>query len=500
MPLYPSLYQINTRIWLNELSRQHGRRLTLADVPDSALDTVAAHGFDWVWLLGVWQTGPVSRQISLTDPGLRAAYSEVLPDWRDEDVTGSPFAVQAYHVHADFGGDSALAQIRQRLAQRGLRLLLDFVPNHTALDHAWVRQSPKFYIPGDESDVLREPHNYQRVETTQGPRVLAHGRDPYFPGWTDTLQLNYRHPGFRQAMLGELTRIAGQCDGVRCDMAMLLLPDVIARTWGERSRPEGVSPVDTSFWPEAIAAVKARHPEFIFMAEVYWDLEWTLQQQGFDYTYDKRLYDRLHQQDSEAVRGHLLADAEYQRKSVRFLENHDEPRAAGAFLPGVHEAAAVVAMLVPGMRFFYEGELEGRRVRASIHMGRRLTEPVDAGLQAFYRQLLDALRRPEVRDGSWRLLACRAAWDGNGTWTRFLAFSWEHGTRRLLVVVNYGATQGQCRVELPFSNLRGRRWQLHDSLAEKPYDRDGNELSQPGLYVDLPAWGRHVFEVQPIGG
>ena len=112
-------------------------------------------------------------------------------------------------------------------------------------------------------------------------------------------------------------------------MAMLLLPDVIQRTWGDRSRPaDGTAPIDVSFWPEAIRAVRGEHPGFLFMAEVYWDLEWDLQQQGFDYTYDKRLYDRLHGRDAAGVRGHLCADAEFQHRSVRFLENHDEPRAA----------------------------------------------------------------------------------------------------------------------------------------------------------------------------
>src|SRR5262249_35078435 len=155
-------------------------------------------------------------------------------------------------------------------------------------------------------------------------------------------------------------RVTELCDGVRCDMAMLLLPDVFQRTWGNRSLPPGgVAPVDTPFWPEAIMAVRQRQPRCVFLAEVYWDLEWTLQQQGFDYTYDKRLYDRLHVRDAEGVRGHLWADLEFQRKSTRFLENHDEPRAAGAFPPQVHRAAATVAFLVPGMRFFHEGQLEG---------------------------------------------------------------------------------------------------------------------------------------------
>jgi hypothetical protein len=496
-PLYPSLYQINTRVWLQELGRQLGRRATFDDVADASLDHIAGLGFDWVWFLGVWQTGPAAREVSRTHPQWRQEYPRILPDMKNEDVSGSPFAIRDYAVHTDFGGGPALQRLRQRLQQRGLRLLLDFVPNHTAPDHPWSLERPEFFIRGTEADLTREPQNYCRRETRHGPMVLAHGRDPYFPGWPDTLQLNYRHPGLRDAMMGELTRVAGLCDGVRCDMAMLVLPDVFQRTWGERSLPwDGTPPVDAPFWPEAVARVRQKHPRFVFMAEVYWDLEWALQQQGFDYTYDKRLYDRLHAWDAGAVRGHLWADAEFQRKSVRFLENHDEPRAASVFPPKVHQAAAAVAFFVPGLRFFHEGQFEGRRIKPSLHLGRRPEEPTEPPIQEFYGRLLACLKRPEVREGRWQLLDCRPAWDGNPTWEHFLAFLWEGQQRqRLLITVNYGMTQGQCYVRLPLADLRSRRLLLRDLMSPARYERDGANLESRGLYLDMPEWGYHIFEM-----
>lgn len=288
-------------------------------------------------------------------------------------------------------------------------------------------------------------------------------------------------------------------------MAMLLLPEVFRRTWGDRARVDGGAiggAVPGPFWPTATAHVRQRHPDFLFMAEVYWGLEWELQQQGFDYTYDKELYDRLHRRDACSVAGHLRAEPDYQRKSVRFLENHDEPRAASEFPAGVHEAAAVLAFLVPGMRFFHDGQLEGRRHRLSMHLGRRPDEPIDEGLRDFYGRLLRCLRRPEVRHGAWRLLECRSAWGGNSTWDRFIAFDWrgrpgiEGG--RLLVCVNYGPTRGQCFVADPFAGeYTGRSVGLADVLHPVRYERDGAELAERGLYVDLPAWGVHLFDVQP---
>lgn len=497
---YPSLYQIHTRIWLAEMCRHSGRQPIFDIIADDVLDYIAEQGFEWVWFLGVWQTGPAGREVSLHHPAWRRHYEEILPDFMEGDVIGSPYAVQQYSVHAALGGNEALQRVRDRLRARGIRLLLDFVPNHTALDHPWVWERPEFYIHGTDEDLAREPQNYRRLATHGGLRVLAHGRDPYFPGWPDTLQLNYRHPALREAMTNELLKVSRLCDGVRCDMAMLMQPDVIRRTWGDKSRPvDGTPPVDAPFWPEAIARVRDLRPGFLFMAEVYWDLEWALQQQGFDYTYDKRFYDRIHARDASAIRGHLWADAEFQRKSVRFLENHDEPRAASAFPPAVHGAAAVLTYFVTGMRFFYEGQLEGRRMKANLHLGRRPEESVDPALQAFYQRLLQCLRRPEVRDGHWQLLPCLAAWEGNRTFERFIAYGWEGpGGERLLAAVNYGPTQSQCYVGLPFTDLRGRKFLLRDLLGPARYERDGNDLAARGLYLDLPEWGYHVFEMTAL--
>lgn len=494
--LHPSLYQINTRIWLRELGDRLGRPAQLADVPDADLDRLAGLGFDWLWPLGIWQTGPAGRNVSRTKPEWRREYQSLLPDLTEDDITGSPFAIQAYRVHGDFGNDQALAAFRKRLKERGMKLLVDFVVNHTALDHPWVFEHPEYYIAGDDIDLEREPHNYCRAETKVGPRVLAHGRDPYFLGWPDTLQLNYRCRAVRQAMSNELSKVAKQCDGVRCDMAMLVLPEVFERTWGTKSIPkDGTPPVDLPFWPEAIAQIRGQYPDFVFMAEVYWDLEWTLQQQGFDYTYDKRLYDRLEENNGEGVRDHLRADMDYQRRLVRFLENHDEPRAATAFARERYQSAAALTYLLPGVRFFHDGQLEGRRRRVPMHLGRRPAEAVDVAAQAFYGKLLETLKHPAARAGAWRLLDCRPAWSSNTTWRSFIVFTWETPGERLLIVVNYGGTQGQCYVTLSWPDLRDRTVALADRMSFYKYQRDGTSLLENGLYLDMPAYGYHVFDV-----
>jgi glycosidase len=368
--------------------------------------------------------------------------------------------------------------------------MLDFVPNHTAMDHPWVEDHPEFYIPGSEQDFARAPANYAMVRRKQGDVLVAHGRDPNFPAWPDTFQLDYGNPATQEAMIGELMKIANQCDGVRCDMAILILPDVFERTWQIRPRP---------FWPQAIQQVRKHFPDFCFLAEAYWDLEWTLQQQGFDYTYDKRLYDRLRDRQARPVREHFLAGLDFQDKLMRFLENHDEPRAAATFPPGVHEAAAVISFLCPGMRFFYQGQLQGRKKSVSPHLCRAPDEPVDESLERFYARLLAVLRQPAVRDGQWQLLQCEPAWEGNWTWDCILAFGWQGPDgQRLLGIVNFSANQSQCYVRLPFADLGDCSWRLQDVIDDATYDRDGTDLRTRGLYVDLAPWNASVFKLTQL--
>ncbi|MGD0291305.1 MAG: alpha-amylase family glycosyl hydrolase [Candidatus Binataceae bacterium] len=487
LPPQPSLYQINTRVWLTELSKSLGRPTTLDDIPDAEMDRLAEMGFDWIWLLSVWQTGPAAQQVSRSRPEWRQEFQATLPDLREEDIAGSGFAITGYTVHSNLGGDAALARLRERLKKRELRLMLDFVPNHMAPDHPWIDEHPDYFVRGSESDLARAPRNYCRVQTKSGALVLAYGRDPYFEGWPDTLQLNYGNPDLQQAMIGELERIAGQCDGVRCDMAMLVLPDVFERTWGIRA---------DLFWPKATESVRRAHPHFLFMAEVYWDLEWTMQQQGFDYTYDKRLYDRLREGHARPVREHLHAGLDYQNKLARFLENHDEPRAAATFPPRIHQAAAVITFLSPGLRFLHQGQFQGRRKRISPHLSRGPAEPLDQQLEQFYDRLCSVLRQPVVREGQWQLLECIPAWEGNWTWDCFLAFAWQgRDGERLLVTVNYAPNQSQRYVRLPFTDLCNRLWRLEDLIGEEAYDRQGDDLQARGLYLDVPSWGAAVFSL-----
>jgi glycosidase len=483
---YPIIYEINTWAWLQDLSQKYKGRVTLATVPPKEWDAIANLGVDAVWLMGVWERSAASIRISMKNQDLLADFRRALPDFSEKDNIGSAYSVRRYVVDDHLGGPEEMAVARSMLAKRGIRLVLDFVPNHVATDHPWVTEHPEYFIQGGADDLPRDPNSFMAA----GGKVFACGRDPYFPAWQDVLQVNAFHPGMRQAAIETVLGIASQCDGVRCDMAMLVMNEVFQRTWGHCA---GTRP-STEYWPELIQAVRRQHPDFMFMAEVYWDLDWELQQQGFDFCYDKKLYDRLVHERAESVRLHLCADPVYQDRLVRFMENHDESRAAVTFSPQKGRAVAVMISTLTGAKLFYEGQFEGRMVRLPVFLARRPSEPIDHDLQSFYQRLLKVVSNRALREGEWRLCE-RSGWPDNQSYLNLIAWCWRGAGERFLMVVNLSDWGAQARVRLPWEELKGRTWRLIDLFTGAVYGRNGEEMCQPGLFVDLPAWGFHFFKL-----
>ncbi len=485
-PKQPVIYEINTWVWLHHLSRRYQRPITLETVPQEEWEAVGKMGIDAVWLMGVWERSPEGVRIARESPGLEIAYRKVLTDYSREDVVGSPYAVHRYVVDENLGGREGLAHARFTLAQLGMLLILDFVPNHMARDHPWVLEHAEYFIQGNADDLRREPESF----FSTGDKIIACGKDPFFPPWTDTAQMNAFSPGMRIAAIEALRGISGQCDGVRCDMTMLLINRVFEETWGERAGPHP----ESEYWRETIQAIRRIRPDFLFLGEAYWDLEWELQQQGFNYCYDTRLYDRLVGGAAGGVRLHLQADASYQDKLVRFIENHDEPRAASIFPPRKLRAAALVALSLPGAKLLQEGQLEGKRVKMPVQLGRCPEEEADEELEKFYHRLLQVIRAARIRDAEWRLCVL-SGWPDNQSYLNLQAWSWSGPKDPLVIAVNLSDEGAQGRVRLPWQDLAGHFLRLTDLLSGAEYLRDGNEMLDPGLYVDLKAWGFHFLSL-----
>lgn len=483
----PLIYEIHTWVWLSDLSAQYGKPITLANVPAAEWDALAALQIEAVWFMGVWQRSPAGAAIADANPELQHEFHNALPDYQDADNVGSAYCIRDYTVDEHLGGAAGLAKARAELAARGILLLLDFVPNHVAPDHPWVMEHPDYFVRGTKEEALAAPKSF----IVANGQVLANGRDPYFAPWPDVVQLNAFAPGLRAAVADTVNSIADQCDGVRCDMAMLMLNEIFTRTWGERA---GAVP-ETEYWSELIAAVKAKHPEFIFAAEAYWDLEYELMQKGFDYCYDKRLYDRLVANQAEALRQHLLAGLDYQDHLLRFIENHDEPRAAATFSPQQERAAAVVSSTLPGARLVHDGELEGRKVKTPVFMARRAPETKNHDLDLFLRALMKIVHTDLFHQGDWQL-GERYGWSDNATYLNIVVWTWQQGEERAAVIVNLSPGHSQAMVKFGWNDLRDRVWKLSDMLNGEMFLRDGNQLSDSGLYVDLDAYRFHFLRFE----
>jgi len=489
-PDRPVIHEVNTAVWLDDLSRGAGRRLTLADLSAADWAAVTPPGTEAVWLMGVWERSPAGLSIANDNPALAADFRNALPDVQPVDVIGSPYCVRRYVVDAAFGGPGGLAAARAALADRGARLVLDYVPNHVAPDHPWVTESPELFIQGADHDVAADPAAW----VTAAGRVLARGRDPYFPPWPDVVQLNAFSPALRAATANVLADIAAHCDGIRCDMAMLMINRVFAATWGRRA---GAEP-EREFWPDVISALHAEHADTVLIAEAYWDMESELQNQGFDFCYDKRLYDLIVAQDTRGVREHLRADLGYQSKLLRFLENHDEPRIASRLGVEAEMAAAVAIATLPGGTLWHEGQFEGRRVRPPVFLARRPDERPNQPLAAWYGRLLATVNDRDVRSGRWRLLEA-TGWPDNHSCENVLAWFWSGGDAGHVVVVNFSAHAAQARIHLdvdgnpPAGNLR-----FTDLLTAGVYLRDGAEIADHGLYVELQPWESYLFAVDRV--
>lgn len=438
--LNPTLYEINTLLWLNQLREAYGADLTLSKVPYWEWLRFKKLGFDYVWLMGVWRRSSRSVEIAKGIDALKVLYQFALPDWRPEDVVGSPYAIQSYEVDPLLGTSEELRAIKKVLNELDIGLILDYVPNHLALDHQWVFEHPEYFVQADAEEFMREPLNYLKVDLESGAVYIAHGRDPYFPPWSDTVQLNIFNEEARAALIKTLESISEYCDGVRCDVAMLLLNEVFQRTWGRLLKKSGCEAKE-EFWLEAASKIKAAKPEFTMIAEAYWGLEDRMLELGFDYAYDKNLYNSLLHEQIDNIKRIITLDQATQSRYVRFTENHDELRAVNAFGRRRSMAASLITYTTPSMRLLHQGQIEGRRIKAPLQLKRVADEPVDSEIKNFYTTLLTVLNNDTLHYGEWRRL------EVEGSHTVF-SWLWESGARRAFICVNYASKDAVCSIKV----------------------------------------------------
>jgi glycosidase len=351
------------------------------------LNDIADLGFTAVWLMGIWAISKGAKAISRIVA---------------HDFEGSPYAIPTYKVNPELGGKKAFTSFVERAHAANLKVIVDFVSNHMAIDSPWINKDPELFIGSNTRARKQQTGEYFLHKSGE---VIAFGRDPYFPPWHDTSQLDYANSKLRDRMIRTLKKLARLADGVRCDMAMLVLRDYIREQWYPYASADWFDEhMPSEFWGEAIHEVKHERPDFVFIAETYWDKEPKLLSLGFDLVYEKKLYDALVVHNAALVTGRLLRSHTAMQQSVYFIENHDEPRAAAVFDRDYNLTAAALILSLPGSMLIHEGQQEGWREKLPVQRLRPLTEEQDdLELQAAYQQLLKITKDEVFNIGEFQL-------------------------------------------------------------------------------------------------
>lgn len=484
--LHPHMIQLDTLTWLMQMHRQSALKVRLIDVPNHEWEELRSRGFDLIWLMGIWERSTEARRKSLEQPWIQD-YLRELSETSQEVVEASPYAVKSYSPDSRIATFSELKIVRERMNEFGLRLILDFVPNHTATDHEWIQTDPDLYVRTEMNQGTSERFD---GFFTQHHKV-AFGKDPHLDPWTDTAQLDYRLLKTHQKMTDTLLEISQYCDGVRCDMAMLVCNDVFSKTWSEIPS-SGVESVG-EFWTGAIKRVQDQHQHFILIGEVYWGLESRLVEFGFDYCYDKGFYDALRSANPQIL-SQLIAIMEETRKThgLRFTENHDEERAVSIFGRNKSLAAAVIVWTLPGLRFLQAGQEHGFKYRKPVQILIGKNESIDAECKLFYEKLLSFSDDSVLHQASFSVLQPQSVDREDQTYLNLLAWSWSREKQWSVVVINYSEEVAVARLPMKLKT-RYTTTEILDYVDGSLYNRDVDQMISPGMFIKLNPWQVHLF-------
>lgn len=406
-----SLLEITTRPFLYIISQKYSRQITkINQIPESEFDEWKNKGFDWIWMMGIWQIGEYGLNHDRTNPNRIKKYNQICPDWKPEDVIGSPYSIVSYTINPELGTEDDILWLRKELNQRGMKLMLDFVPNHTAFDSYEITKENKidFYVHfPDNVDIKEANLTEEQFERIYGPHKIAFAGCLDWKPWTDVAQLNYMNEEMRKSRIEILMKIASQCDGIRCDVADAILNDAFWKKWHFELEKSGYSQLTTEFWADSISAVKSKYKNCIFLAESNYDSNGELKKCGFDYVYDRLVFTQFEKEEKFdfKVIENVVNDPEIHRYS-HMIENHDECRSLKtcSYDPIKEHCAAIIALTIPGLHFFNQDQWCGYRYEIGVHLRRAIKEEPNNEFITFYNKLFNILKMDILRSGNYSVI------------------------------------------------------------------------------------------------
>ena len=543
----------HTLVWLNQLGTTYQRPVERLDqVPDEELDRLARLGFNGLWLIGLWQRSPASRQIKHL--------------CGNPEAEASAYSLVRYSVSDQLGGDQALADLQRRAAGFGIRLAADMVPNHTGLDSDWMVEHPDWFIGQTECPfpvyrfdgqdlssrpeigVYLEDHYFDRSDAavvfkridhqTGAVRFIYHGNDGTSMPWNDTAQLDYLNPEVREAVIETIVDVARRFPIIRFDAAMTLARRHYQRLWfpapgtaGDipsraehgMSQEEFQAAMPQEFWRQVVDRVAEEAPDTLLLAEAFWLMEgYFVRTLGMHRVYNSAFMNMLRDGETEKfrqlIKETLVFDPGILKRYVNFMSNPDEQSAIEQFGDGDRFIGTSVLMsTLPGLPMFGHGQVEGFRERYGMEYRQAYwdEQPREDLLDRHLREVAPLLEeRQTFADVSHFRLFDLVTFGGdvNGN---VLAYSNGSGEDATLVLFNNSGFPAHGRVKtsvpfLPSSEGRGGDtetvevaqallpttgdyWEFRDPRTAREFLVDDGDLRANGLEIDLAPWESRVL-------
>lgn len=481
----------NSLVWLDQLSKKYDREIrTLDAIPDTELDLLEEQGFTVLWLIGLWNRSRISKKIK---------------HWcGNPDAESSAYSLKEYKIDPAIGGPEALADLRRRAWERGIRLASDMVPNHTGLDSDWLKHHPDWYISTDhapfpsytftggdlsedpELSIHLEDHYYERSDAAVvfkhhdhrngQTRYVYHGNDGTSMPWNDTAQLNYLNPELRESVIQTILDVARQFKVIRFDAAMTLAKRHIQRLWYPEPGSGGDIPsrsafsmngadfnaaLPTEFWREVVDRVAREVPDTLLLAEAFWMMEgYFVRTLGMHRVYNSAFMNMLKLEENskffEMIANTLEFDPRILQRFVNFLSNPDEDTAIAQFGKGDKYFGATLLMItLPGLPMFAHAQIEGFQEKYGMEYRRAYWDetPDEELVKRHREQIFPLMKQRHLFSGAgnFRLFPMLNS-QGNRVDSVF-AYTNRYENETSLVIVNnaYSSHSGWIKKAVPFN-------------------------------------------------
>ncbi|MEO0185140.1 MAG: alpha-amylase family glycosyl hydrolase, partial [candidate division WOR-3 bacterium] len=534
----------HTYVWLYQLSKKYNREIrNLNEIPDEELRLLSDWGFNALWLIGIWERSKASAKIKRL--------------CGNPEAIASAYSVYDYIIARELGGDEAFNDLKRRALGYNIRIAVDMVPNHTAIDSKWIREHPDWFIQRDNppffnyqfsgpdlSDdpkigIYLEDGYYRRTDaavvfklverSTGRTRYIYHGNDGTSTPWNDTAQLNFLMSEVREAVIQKIIDIARKSPIIRLDAAMTLTKKHYHRLWFPEPGKGGDIPSRTEysmthsqfnkvfpkeFWRQVVDRISLEASDTLLLAEAFWLMEgYFVRNLGMHRVYNSAFMNMLKMEQNkeyhQVLKNVLDYNPEILRRFVNFMSNPDELTAVQQFgKDDKYFGVCIMMATMPGLCMFGHGQIEGFQEKYGMEYQRSYwDEKIDEYLVKRHEQeIFPILKKRHLFSGVQNFFLYDF-FDKNAIVNdNVFAYSNGNATERALIVYNnrYQEAQGWIRGSERFHtrnlcaglNLdcgKGIYYLCKDHKDSLYYLIDPDVISKQGWYLELGAYKYHVF-------